>query len=161
MTVTSVWSSQEPAASLKPPSVPMALPTLESEPFQPFPTLLELAKEELSSVKSPPSSKGLFEELLGSPEVLHQSATERPELYNEATRKLLIELVERRKKLPELSPEEKKLLNEATVEFAQAPRARPAPQRTTATAPVEAVAVARPRMGEDIPVTEMPAFWWL
>lgn len=140
-------------------SLPACLPPMKLDPF---PTLYELASEEQPSPKvgRPP---GLFEQLLeGRPEVLHDDAEAHPEKYQAATITLLQALVGGSRKKTELTETELEALDRATMDFASVSAAE-SPKREKAQPKRTPVRWVSPKaiVGEDVPPTDMPPFWWL
>lgn len=140
-------------------------PKMEASPTFPglpaFPTFEQLVQE--SQTPEQKRSPGLFESLLNNPAVLYEDFLKNPEKYDPALEKLLMELATGNKKLKGLSPEETTLLDRSTLDYAQAtpkPPARPSvprPSIAESGAPKE----EKPRPGIDVPVTELPAYWWV
>lgn len=101
---------------------------------------------------------------MGDPGVLYQDLLENPSKYEDAVLPLVQSLVTEQRALHELSDEEMRSLDRATLDFSQ-----PARQ----TAPPEPVAPPAPRRGESDVVYQDPdvkspfpdgkpdAFWWL
>lgn len=109
--------------SVSPAPLPPGLSPLPKLPDLPpllkFP-LKSSPEDSLQTADVPgPSNGGLFAALIGDPLVLYQHYLEHPEQFEEETIRLLMELVTRRKSVETLSQAEKKLLDQATVSFAQ------------------------------------------
>ncbi len=139
-------------------------PKMEAFPkfpgFQPFPTLEDLALEDptLGQKRSP----GLFESLLNNPAVLYEDFLKSPEKYDPALERLLTELATGNKKLKALSAAESTLLDRATLDYAQAVPPKPSAPRAAAGGARKAPRKEeKPRPGIDVPVTELPAYWWV
>ncbi len=154
-------ASRSASSKSSPDSTPDSLAPLAPLKPKPFPNLFELASEDRQSQKVVSRQRGLFEELLGRPEALFIDSLEFPEKYEEQTSRLLRSLVSGERRLEDVTAEEMALLDRATVDFASAPPpAKKVEQRRTA-APRREAAVAGPVAGEDVPLTELPPFWWL
>lgn len=124
-------SSKPDWLSLKAPSLAStALPKLTGleAPAPPtFPTLFQLAAE-AQTTPLPAPSVGLFEALIGDPTVLYQELLEDPARFDPEVADLLQLLVAGQKKLDELEPNERLLLDAAVVDFAS-PKSQPEPQK--------------------------------
>jgi len=171
------------------PSEITALPSLPKiEPLSPptFPTFQQLVEADRVSQQStssvPKKMNDLFDGILGTLEPLLADFQENPEKYGEETHELLGQLTLGSKSLEQLSPNERRLLNLATFDFYQAPKPKPAEEPELLVKEAEAEdedtldeleeeAVERlaakngegrgPIPGVDVPVTELPAYWWL
>lgn len=159
------------------------LPSLPAiEPLSPpaFPTFQQLVEADRVSPPAVSSKKlnDLFDGILGTLDPLLTDYQASPEKYGEETHELLEQLTLGSKSLEQLSTNERRLLNLATFDFYQTPK--PAP-------PLVKEAVAKvvdeeptedfdeeaelresahekgrgPVPGLDVPVTELPAYWWL
>lgn len=148
------------------------LKPLSSPSFQKFPTLYELANETQQTQR--PREVGLFEGLLGNPAVLYEDVLKSPGKYDERVSQVLAELTSGSKNLSALSTEERGLLDQAVLDYSQVsrkpvtptPRASVSSSTSKEKAPTRARKSRRtkaeePRPGIDVPVTELPAFWWL
>lgn len=116
--------SLAPASPLpKLPELPRVLEfPLKTSPF-------ELSAEE--GTASTEQNSGLFGALLGDPRVLYQAYLDSPEDFDQETSELLTKLVSRQKVLNQLTAEEKSLLDQATVSFAQhSSRSKPKPKES-------------------------------
>jgi hypothetical protein len=126
-----------------------------------FPSFAELVKEDAEAKPvEPEARKGLFETLIGNPEILIDDSIKHPHRYEAETTELLYALSSGRKKLSELTPAAQELLDHATLEYAQPYRERkvvPPPQRVK-TAEDQDVA-ASTDSGFDI--HGLGAYWWL
>lgn len=171
------------------PSETTALPSLPKiEPLSPptFPTFQQLVEADRVSLQStssvPKKLNDLFDGILGTLEPLLADFQESPEKYGEETHELLGQLTLGSKSLEQLSPNERRLLNLATFDFYQAPKPKP-PEPLVKEAeaedeededPIDELdeeAEERraakndkgrgPTPGLDVPVTELPAYWWL
>jgi len=104
-------------------------------------------------------SRGVFEELLsGRPEPILQSAAESPDRYDEQALSLLRALYNNSARFSDFTPEEKDLINRATMEFFSAtPAAKtpPATQPRAVQPPAGSAIIAEPVEG---PVVD--SFWW-
>jgi len=128
-----------------------------------FPTFSELARISAEPERRPET--GLFDALLGNPEILFVDYLEHPESYDDQTAELLQLLVGGARKLHELSPDDQQLLNRATVEFAQTVHPKPG----SLTSPVPPT-VPTPEPDDDEPELEYrdghvgapdtKNFWW-
>lgn len=126
------------------------------------PTTFELA-EPIAETKRP---QGLFAGLLsGHTEVLFEDATAHPEKYDASVVPLLTAILQGERKQGELTEQELHLLDKATLDFAT--YVPPAPTKKAPVAVVRkrlAVVEAEeepPTPGIDVPVTDLPAYWWL
>lgn len=135
-----------------------------------FPTLLELV-EDSKQPPPPKKEKGVFEELLrGRVDVLLQDALESRSEYDDEVLALLHELYLNRLKLEELTPEQRLLLDAATMKFFSRPEVNNpdvhhrAPKKLWKP-PVEIApeAASFQETEEAAPLGEdgLPAFWWL
>lgn len=131
-----------------------SLPSLEPLSFPSFPSLVELAEE--TPVKM---EKGMFETFLNDPAQIYQDALSDPAKYEAGVLELSSSLLQGRK-LKELTPEEMRLLDRATLSFVQVPRTAPAPTKPRPQ-PKPVVVEEKPTPGVDVPMTELPAFWWV
>lgn len=97
-------------------------------------------------------SSGLFSALVRDPVVLYQAYLDAPDLIGEDVGLLLTQLVTQQKKLEDLTAEELKKLDEATVNFAQhSPRSKSLPDDSKK-------APSTPRASTDL---EEPEFEWV
>lgn len=99
----------------------------------------------------------MFEVLIGDPRILHVDALEHPDKYKEETTGLLEEVIQGRK-LDSLSAEEQKLLDEAVLDFHQAPAQKKQPGVVVKK---EVKTQSASRDDYDSPEAELPAYWWL
>lgn len=169
------------------PSEITELPSLPPlEPLSPptFPTFQQQVEADLASQQAPPAPRkmnDLFDGILGTLDPLLADFQASPEKYGEETHELLSQLILGSKSLEQLSPTERRLLNLATFDFYQTPKPKPpAPLVKEAAADTEEnepedeldeEAEERqaakneegqgPIPGVDVPVTELPAYWWL
>lgn len=125
-----------------------------------FPSFQELVQQDALAqlTPAPKVSRGVFEELLGHPEPILQSAVEDPERYDAQALSLLRAIYNNTVRFSDLTPEEKALVNQATMEFFSATPSKPVP-------PAPPMLPTRPRDAEghdaepvDGPVLD--AFWW-
>lgn len=157
------------------------------EPLSPltFPTfqqLVEVDRASLPATLSAPPRKlnDLFDGILGTLDPLLADFQASPEKYGEETHALLEQLILGSKSLEQLSENERRLLNLATFDFYQTPKPTPAAPLVKEAAAeddeelvdeldeeVEERRAAKndrgqgPVPGVDVPVTELPAYWWL
>ena len=171
------------------PSEITALPSPPKiEPLSPptFPTFQQLVEAERVSQQStssiPKKMNDLFDGILGTLEPLLADFQASPEKYGEETHELLGQLILGSKSLEQLSANERRLLNLATFDFYQAPKPKPSEPLVKEAAaedeededPIDEFdeeAEGRwasknekgrgPIPGVDVPVTELPAYWWL
>jgi hypothetical protein len=147
---------------------------LEALPSLKFPKWDEIVDKKTFEVLIPhelgeaPKPQGLFSALLKDHvEILATDAIEEPEKYNPEAVELLNEMLGGKKSPQSLTDSERRLLDQATLDFATyTPRkqAVPAPSRALparAAKETESTEDAEPIPGVDVPVTEAPAFWWL
>jgi hypothetical protein len=147
-----------------------AAPSLLDVPNPNAPSLpASVALVELGTEEQPQRERGLFETLLGSPEALYQDAVEHPEKYSAETIALLRALVSGTKKQSELTPEERRMLDLGTIDFATAPakpKRRRAPERARPVLELEAGGASRgrggaPEPGVDVPREAVAPYWWM
>lgn len=152
-------SKNEPGGSSPSMELPFLKP-LEPTSFPDFPTLAQLAEVPEQEAKKETS---LFDGLLGDVGALHDDMVRHPEKYDRRTSELLTQLASGSLPPKNLTPEERRLLDMAVMDYAQAPRPRaPGPARANQQ-PKKAPAKKRadPVPGRDVPVTELPPYWWL
>lgn len=165
----------------------LSLPKIE--PLSPlrFPTFQELLEKELESlsqISRTPSkpTNDLFAGMLGTLEPLLDDYQAHPEKYDSIAGALLEQLIHGMKSLEQLTTTERQLLNLATLDFfspvkpkAEPPRLQPAESTEEEADPdydeeqdeeekrasADAKKPEAPVPGVDIPVTELPAYWWL
>lgn len=100
-------------------------------------------------------------------EILATDALEGPEKYNAQAVVLLNEMLDGKKSTKSLTDEERRLLDQATLDFATytpPKQAAPLPARALPARVAresEGTEDAEPTPGVDVPVTEAPAYWWL
>jgi hypothetical protein len=152
------------------------LEPLPSPPELKFPTFRELVEQELTESPQPEANDGLFSQLVQDPAILYREYLDDPDRFEESAGLLLQQLYSGLKNLEELTPEEMKILDQATVEFAQY-LAKPK-------TPSESQRAAQPRSaipsddepeipwtdhvgGPSLPAMELPVslpdaptFWW-
>jgi len=126
--------------------------------------------EEATGAPPPKSEKGIFETYLGRLDLLHQDMLDHPEKYEGSPTVALVESLVQRgfHNLPDVyaavNPEEKRLLDQATLLWAaKAPEKPPEPVSTTPTLYNSSV-VQQP--SEPVPTPmELPEgaepYWWL
>jgi len=125
-----------------------------------LPSFVELAR--LDSTPPPPAGKGLFEALVGDTLPLYQDSVEHPDKFSSEGIALLAELAQGGKKVSELSPEDKRLLDLATIDFANAlPKAKHLPLRRRAPPREKPTETSDPIRGVDTPEEAPTAYWWL
>jgi hypothetical protein len=160
--------SEEPSTttnltSLQPPVAP---------PPPQFPTFSELVELEAQEQATPKMRRltDLFDGTLGDPTLLVSDYQRNPEKYGDEVKGLLEQLMQGSKSVERLTTSERRLLNLATFDYFQAPplkkeppvthgsnKGKPRPQAPRKAAPKR----EKPRPGIDVPVTELPAYWWL
>jgi hypothetical protein len=163
-----------------------ALPSLpEIAPLSPptFPTFQQLVEADRESLSAPAPTRvlnDLFDGILGTLEPLLADFQEHPEKYSQETHELLGQLTHGSKSLEQLTAHERRLLNLATLDFYSATppkkpepivkQAEAEPEEDEATDELDEEAEERraskdkgrgPIPGVDVPVTELPAYWWL
>jgi hypothetical protein len=156
------------------PSLPRLECPVALDPIPPltppaFPTFSELV--EADTLQTQQKSKrltDLFDGTLGDLTLLVSDYQEHPDKYEASVKDLLEQLMHGSKLLEHLSSSDRLLLNIATLCYHQA---APPPPARTANAPrrkLDKTSKARknqkqqkPRPGTDVPVTELPAYWWL
>lgn len=159
-----------------------SLPALEPPSPPTFPTFQQLVEADRAS--PPPTSSAqklndLFDGILGTLAPLLADFQASPERYGEETHELLGQLILGTKSLEQLSPNERRLLNLATFDFYQAPKPKPVEPLVKEAAVDEGEELTDeldeeaeeraaengegrgPIPGVDVPVTELPAYWWL
>jgi hypothetical protein len=135
---------------------------LEPPTFPSFPTLKEMAEERERAQKR--EETGLFDGLLGgNVGALYEDWIRHPDKYERRTSELLTQLASGSRSLKELTPEERRLLDSAVVAYAQAPALRRAPRRALSQPKQARKRTKRvePVPGRDVPITEMPPYWWV
>lgn len=160
--------SEEPLTTTSPTS----LPPLTPPPPPRFPTFSELVDLDNQEQETPRTGRlaDLFDGVLGDQTLLVSDYQQHPEKYGEEVRGLLEQLMQGSKSVEHLTTSERRLLNLATFDyFQEAPLRKEAPvthgsnkakPRAQAQRKV-AVKREKPRPGIDVPVTELPAYWWL
>ncbi len=156
----------------------------EIEPLQPlrFPTFQQLVEEDRAAQSKTPAARplnDLFSGMLGTLEPLLADYLAHPEKYGRETHDLLEQLTHGSKSLEQLTPSERRLLNLATYDFFQAVPQKKEPPLVKEAAPTDPEETAEeteveddsgaegdaggsgPVPGVDVPVTELPAYWWL
>lgn len=142
----------------------VGLPPIQPPMPPAFPAFEELVAEDAQ--RQPPTAKklsDLFDGTLGDLTLLVSDYQRSPEKYGEAEQALLEQLMHGSKSLGRLSSSERLILNMATLNYHQADR----PQRVRKPDPPRKPTRAKPRKrqeprpGLDVPVTELPAYWWL
>lgn len=130
--------------------------------FEPKPPSLPAPSwQEPMQAQSPPLPKTLFEDLLcGNHLVLWHDMEERPELYEDETAQVVRALTAGETSYDQLGPRERRLLDEATLEYATRP-----PLRSHERARREIVRAVRQQLTREpqgpLPESELPDFWWL
>lgn len=181
--------SIKPSSLLKPSETMelLSLPKLEPPSPLRFPTFQELLEEELanqppiSPTPSPPKND-LFAGMLGTLDPLLADYQASPEKYDASAAELLEQLTHGSKSLEQLSTTERQLLNLATLDFFSTPKPKVEEPWPLSAEPAEEEADPRdeedqdeedarasadtkkpeaPVPGVDVPVTELPAYWWL
>lgn len=154
-------------------TAPTSLPPLETPQPPSFPTFTELVEEDLAQQETPRTKRllDLFDGTLGDPTPLIVDYQKHPEKYGQEVHDLLEQLMQGSKSVEQLTKAERHLLNLATWDYYSAVplkkdpptthgsnKARPKrPSRQRKVVPKR----AKPRPGADVPVTELPAYWWL
>jgi hypothetical protein len=137
-----------------------------------FPTFSQLVEEDRrrQSAVSATKQTGLFSELLGDPQTLLQDLISDPDKYEDGVYNLLLPLVSGQRKLEDLNPEERALLDRAVVDYSQAAKPPPPPEPPTPPPKKEKTAA---KGGEPIeeeieyhesnpfPQGAPGAYWWL
>jgi hypothetical protein len=142
-----------------------------------FPTFQELVDLEATTTRETGSRRlsDLFDGTLGDQTRLVEDFQRNPEKYGEECHGLLRRLESGSSSVDHLSPEDRRLLNLATFDFHQtAPPKKPAttpkkspvsmqakPRQRTGRFNKVRVETQKPRPGIDVPVTELPVYWWL
>jgi len=148
------------------------LPEIQPPIFPEFPTFQELVKQhgESSSETVNRRLSDLFDGTLGDQTRLVEDFQSCPEKYGEECRELLQRLASGSASVKHLNPNDRRLLNLATLDYHQSvpPKKSPTPKNSAAqeTRPAQRVKrqrppTERPRPGLDVPVTELPVYWWL
>lgn len=162
---TNVRSQKKPSDDMelpfpKPPEPPSAAR---------FPSWEEVVQMDREQATAPPRRRllDLFDGILGDLTPLLADYSRHPEKYGAETHDLLERLRSGSISLEQLSTSERRLLNLATYDFAQAtpPKKQKQSQAARAASKGETRAAKKkepgPRPGIDVPVTELPAYWWL
>lgn len=150
------------------------LPRLASLQPPTFPSFKELAARDRTEQLQPPKSRrllDLFDGTLGDLTQLLEDFHRFPDKYGKESQGLLEQLASGSKSVEQLNPHDRRLLNLATFDYHQAPAPKkPDPvQRaaslakgtTTRRRRVKSSKIEKPRPGIDVPVTELPAYWWM
>ena len=146
------------------------LPPLTAYQFPKFDSIVDPKTFELlvpHEVAEAPRPQGLFEALLKDHvEILASDAIEEPEKYNPQVISILREMLDGKKSSKSLTASERRLLDQATLDFATytAPKPVVQPPRKELPARVkqeESSEEGTPVPGIDVPITEAPAYWWL
>jgi len=155
---------------VKLPSIPSLQPP-EPPRFPSFNELVSMDREEQLQPKKSRRLLDLFDGTLGDPTLLAEDFRRHPEKYGKESHEFLEQLASGTKSVEHLNEHERRLLNLATFDYHQAP----APKKTD---PIQRAAAAsskngtgrrrvrranrpKPRPGIDVPVTELPAYWWM
>lgn len=164
----------------------LSLPKIEPPSPPVFPTFQQLVEEDLVSLSSSlvPTRKlnDLFDGMLGTLDPLLADYQANPEKYGVETHALLEQLMHGSKSLEQLSTTERRLLNLATLDFYAVVQPKVEPPRPVAremaeedaepdagaehdeeekSASADTKKPEAPIPGVDVPVTELPAYWWL
>lgn len=99
------------------PLEPLSFPKLLTPQAPTFPSFNETVSP--PALSEPPPQQGIFSQLVRDPAYLYQEYLDRPEDFKEDTAELLMSLVSRQKRLEDVTPDEMKKLDEATIELAQ------------------------------------------
>lgn len=148
-----------------------SLPPLKAPPPPCFPTFSELVELDKQEQEQPRRRLAdLFDGVLGDQTLLVSDYQKYPEKYGEEVRGLLEQLMQGSKSAEHLTTSDRRLLNLATFDYFQTPplkkeppvthgsnKAKPRAQAPRKVAPQR----EKPRPGIDVPVTELPAYWWL
>lgn len=165
-------SQQKPNRPSNDSSTQSSLTSLPTTRAYQFPKLNEIVDPVTMEVLLPSESpepvqpQGLFNGLMrGHVEILAQDILDHPERYSPEALTLVQQILERQKSLETLAPSERSVLDRATLDFAtfvppsvKHERKPPPPKPRVRT---QVAAVEEPVPGVDVPVTEMPAYWWL
>jgi hypothetical protein len=149
------------------------VPPLEAPQFPTFQELVDLDATSMKATGNRPLSD-LFDGTLGDQTRLVEDFQRHPEKYGEESHDLLQRLASGSSSVDHLSPTDRRLLNLATFDFHQAvpPKKPPTPKKSTTSMqnkPLQRtgrfnkpkVKIQKPRPGVDVPVTELPVYWWL
>ena len=141
----------------------LPLPTPAPPTFPAFSQLVqEDARNQIAAGGTKPT--GLFAELLGDPQALLQDLISDPDKYEDGVYSLLLPLVSGQRKLEELAPEERQLLDRAVIDFNQAERPQlkskpeapaPPPKKEPRERGIEY------REPSPFPTGAPDAYWWL
>lgn len=155
-------------------TAPKSLPPLEPPPPPHFPTLEEVVQLASEEVYQRPARRalGLFDGLLGDPTPMLEDFSRHPERYGAEGHDLLGRLLSGSTSLKQLSDEERRILDLATFDFMQNPQPQGQTKQAQALKPMTSsvetpkelrakLEKQKPRPGVDVPVTELPAYWWL
>lgn len=154
------------------PSIPNLLPP-EPPQFPSFKELVELDRAEQLQPQKTRRLSDLFDGTLGDPTLLVADFQRHPEKYGEESQEFLGQLASGTKSIKHLTSHERHLLNLATFDYYQTPT--PKPKVTTAQRAAtkltgkptrrkrirRKVQKPKPRPGVDVPVTELPVYWWM
>lgn len=153
-----------------------SLPDLPPPEPPRFPTFQELVDLDATTTKETGNRRlsDLFDGTLGDPIRLIEDFQRHPEKYGEECQDLLQRLESGASSIEQLSPNDRRLLNLATFDFHQTvpPKKETTakkpgtsmqakPRRRTGLFDRQKAQTQKPRPGIDVPVTELPAYWWL
>lgn len=158
------------------PDVLSLVPTLPSLPTLPeLPSLTSPTPNMAEAVAQPPQNDGLFNGIIGDPAVLYRAYLDRPEDFDEEQSNLILQLMSNQKKLDQLTDQERKVLDRATVNFAQhSPRSnvKPSPSPKSSFSPTPTTDPGRssfswqkdemrlPPLKDPIDIPTIPSKWW-
>jgi len=152
------------------------LPELQPQGAPRFPTFQELVDLDAMTSRETGNHRlsDLFDGTLGDQTRLIEDFQKYPEKYGEECHDLLQRLASGNLSVEQLSQNDRRLLNLATLDFHQAapPKKPPTikkpgtsmqskPRRRTGLFNKARAQAQKPRPGIDVPVTELPAYWWL
>lgn len=152
------------------------LPELQPPEAPRFPTFQELV--DLDATTSMETGRrrlsDLFDGTLGDQTRLVEDFQRSPEKYGEECQELLQRLASGKSSVDQLNDHDRRLLNLATFDYHQTPPPKKTPtikkpgvsmeakpRRRTGLFNKERAQTQKPRPGIDVPVTELPAYWWL
>ena len=156
-----------PTAGLSGTSTQIRLPSLKPQPFPKFPTFSELAGASVNEPVAKPKETGLFEGLMGGdPRALFQDLVSCPHKYQPGTDTLLQQMLSGQKTPDNLTPDERLLLDHATLEYTQPSRIPVEEEPIIPMPKKDDPANYLPELADDAddePPTRGPmnAYWWL
>lgn len=161
--------SEEPSTTTSLTSLPPLTPPSPPR-FLTFSEMVELDAQQQQEQPKTRRLTDLFDGVLGDQTLLVSDYQRHPEKYGEEVRGLLEHLMQGSRSVEHLTTSERRLLNLATFDYFQAVPPKKEPPVTHGSNKAKPRAQVphktaskkeKPRPGLDVPVTELPAYWWL